>query len=211
LSLLLGKDLLDPLEVEGDFEVPTPPSKPDFIKITLKTPLHREAVIQLRSSEAQWLSARSSFFPTLSANASLFRSGSDFSAPGWSTGLSLSFPLFTGGRDFFNFKSAEEARASAEDSLRNSDLKTENLLENNFASFQNAVENTKVQEAFLKAAQTREEIARAQYLNGLLSFQNWDLIESNLTVQEKSELSSFLSAKTTEANWELAQGKGDIP
>jgi hypothetical protein len=73
------------------------------------------------------------------------------------------------------------------------------------------VENTKVQEAFLKAAQTREEIGKAQYLNGLLNFQNWDQLETNLTSQQKTELSSFLGAKSAEASWELTQGKGVIP
>ena len=105
---------------------------------------------------------------------------------------------------------AEEAKKGAEESLINADLKTESQLASAYAGYQNAVENTKVQEAFLLAAKTREEIAKAQYLNGLLSFQNWDLIETNLTIQEKSELASYLGAKTAEANWELAQGKGEI-
>jgi len=212
LAQLLGNES-DSIEVEGEFEIQTPPENLNFREITMKTPLHNESVAQLHSSQSQWLSARGAFLPSLSANASLFRDGSDFisSTPGWSAGLALSLPIFTGGRNLYTFKSAEEAKKGAEESLRNTDLRTQSQLESSLAAYANAVENTKVQEAFLQAARTREEIAKAQYLNGLLSFQNWDLIETNLTIQEKSELSSYLGAKTAEANWELAQGKGVVP
>jgi outer membrane protein len=214
LARLLGRNQLDPLEVGGDFEVPsTSGETPDFRKLTLTTPAHAQALAQLHSSESRYTSARGDLLPTLSANASLSRSGADFDSlsPGWSAGLSLSFPFFDGGQNIFNLKSAEESKRGAEYDLRSSDMKTAIQLENAFASFQNALDNTQVQQAFLKAAQIREEVAKAQYLNGLLVFQNWDLIETNLTNQQKAELSSRLSAKTAEANWELTQGKGAIP
>jgi outer membrane protein TolC len=215
LSQLLGRAKLDPVEVAGDFDVPDLPSdNPDYMKLTLSTPAHLQSLAQLHLSESQYVSVRGSFFPTLSANASLSRDGEFFDRlddSGWSAGLSLSFPLFTGGRDFFDLKSAEESKYGAEDNLKSTDLKTATALESAFTSFQNAVQNTKVQEAFLQAAQTREEIGKAEYLNGLLIFQNWDDLETNLTNQQKTELSSFLNAKSAEANWELTQGKGVIP
>ena len=215
LSQLLGRTKLDPVEVAGDFDIPDLPADlPDYGKLTLSTPAHLQSLAQLHLSESQYVSARGTFFPTLSANASLSREGDNFDRlynSGWSAGLSLSFPLFTGGRDFFDLKSAEESKYGAEDSLKSTDLKTAASLESAYAAFQNAVKNTKVQESFLQAAQTREEIGKAEYLNGLLNFQNWDQLETNLTSQQKSELSSYLNAKTAEANWELTQGKGVIP
>ncbi|HUO58511.1 MAG TPA: TolC family protein [bacterium] len=214
LAQLLGRALSDSLEVSGSFDVPALAKEtPDFQKLVLQTPAHLQSLAQLHLSESQYVSSRGNFLPTLSANAALSRDGSSFDdmSPSWNAGLSLNFPLFTGGRDFFNLKSAEESKYGAEDNLRNTDLKTASSLESAFTSFQNAVENTQVQEGFLTAAQTREEIAKAEYLNGLLTFQNWDDLETNLTSQQKSELSSYLSAKTAEANWELTQGKGVIP
>lgn len=215
LSQLLGRSKLDPVEVAGEFVVPElPASNPDFKQLTLQTPAHLQSLAQLHLSESGYVTARSAFFPTLTANASLSRGGYNFDNldnPGWAAGLSLNFPLFTGGRDFFDLKSAEESKYGSEDNLKSTDLKTATALESAFASYQNAIEDTSVQLAFLNAAQTREEIGKAEYLNGLLNFQNWDQIETNLTSQQKSELSSFLSAKTAEANWELTQGKGVIP
>jgi outer membrane protein len=215
LSQLLGRNKLDPVEVAGEFVVPElPTSNPDFKQLTLQTPAHLQSLAQLHLSESQYVTARSTFLPTLTANASLSRGGYNFDNldnPGWSAGLSLNFPLFTGGRDFFDLRSAEESKYGSEDNLKSTDLKTATLLETDFAAFQDAIENTTVQQSFLTAAQTREEIAKAEYLNGLLIFQNWDQIETTLTSQQKSELSSLLSAKTAEAAWELTQGKGVIP
>jgi outer membrane protein TolC len=214
LAQILGRRPMDAVEAKGEFSEPALSSGlPDFKNLTLQTPAHRQAVIQLWLSDCSYASARSSFLPTLSANAALSRQGEDFSntQPGWSAGLSLSFPLFTGGRDLFNLRSAQDSQRGAQDGLESTDMKTESQLESSYASLQNTVGQIKVQNAFLKATQTQAEIAKAQYLNGLLIFQNWNQIENSLVSQQKSELSSFLSAQTAQANWEYAQGKGIIP
>lgn len=214
LALLLGRDAFGTVQAAGDFQVPAlQAAVPDFKQLTLQTPAYLQSLAQLHLSESQYVSARGNFLPSLSASGRLGRSDWDSggNSPYWSAGLQLSFPLFTGGRDFFNLQSAEESKGAAEQDLRSSLLKTAASLETAFSSFQNAIENTQVQDSFLAAAQTREEIAKAQYLNGLLTFQNWDQLETNLTSQQKADLSSYLSAKTSEAGWELAQGKGEIP
>ena len=214
LDQTLGRGAMADVEVTGDFENPTvPDSPPDFASLVLQTPAHRQSLAQLHLSESQYVTARGVFFPTLSANASLFQQGLNFdeTRPGWSAGLELSLPLFTGGKDLFNFKSAEESKLGAQDALKASDLKTESSLENSYSSYADAVEQIQVLQAQLTAAQTQEEIAKAQYLNGLMIFVNWNQIENQLITQEKAELSGQLNMETAEANWELAQGKGVIP
>jgi outer membrane protein TolC len=215
LDQVLGRDPMGEIVVQGDFDIPTLASAdPEFAELTLQTPAHRQSLAQLHLSDSQYVSARGNFFPTLSANASLFRDGynlSDLNNTGWSAGFSLSFPVFSGGRDFFNFKSAEESKKGAANNLKSSDLKNESSLENAYASYVDSVQEIQVQKFQLQAVQTQEEIAKAEYLNGLLIFQNWNQIETQLTNQQKTLLSAYLSIKTAEANWELAQGKGVIP
>ena len=214
LDQVLGRSPMEDLEVTGSFEFPLlPDSQPNFKQLTLQTPAHRQAVAQLHQSQVQFASAQGSFLPTLQANASLSQSGWNFdpTQPGWEAGLSLSFPLFTGGQHFFGLQSAGESKIGAEDSLRSSDLKTESSLENNYASYEDAVEQIGVLKSQLTAAQTQEEIAKAEYLNGLMIFVNWNQLENSLTAQQKAELSGFLNEKTAEAQWELTQGKGEIP
>lgn len=213
LDQVLGRNTMDDVEVDGEFNIPELSGTPNFIELTNETPAHLQALAQYHESNSSYVSARSAFFPTLTANANLGGTGAtyDSMAAGWTATLSINFPLFTGGHDLFTLKSAEESKQGAENTLESTDLKTESSLENAYASYVNAVQEIGVQQFQVKAAQTQEEIAKAEYLNGLLIFENWQQIESNLTNQQNTELSDLLSIKTTEANWELTQGKGEIP
>ena len=214
LDQVLGRGPMEDIVIQGDFDKPTlPESTPNFAELTNLTPAHLEALAQLHLSESGYVTARGAFLPTLSANASLYRNGWNFdeNQAGWSAGLVLSMPLFTGGKDLFNLQSAEESKKGSQDALYSTDLKTESQLESAFASFQDASEQIGVLQIQLTAAQTQEEIAKAEYLNGLLIFVNWNQIETALTSQEKAQLSGFLSLETAQAAWELTEGKGVIP
>lgn len=214
LDQVLGRNPMEAIEVQGDFEtISIPDSLPDFVSLTLQTPAHRQSLAQFHQAEVQFASTEGSFLPTLQANASLSQGGLNFAEtqPGWSAGLSLSFPLFTGGQHFFALQSAGESKNGSEDALKSTDLKTESSLESVYASFADAVEEIQVLDSQLTAAQTQEEIAKAEYLNGLMIFVNWNQIENQLITQEKAELSGFSSLETAEANWELTEGKGVIP
>jgi len=214
LAHLLDRDPSKVLEAKGSLEVPSLGSEPpDFIGLAKTTPAYLQALSGLHLAESRLTSARGDFLPTLSANASLSRGGPDLDSlsPSWSAGFSLSLPLLSGGADIFNYKAAEEDKKAAEHDLRATLLETALSLESSFAGLNSALEKVEVQRAFLKATQVREQIAKAQYLNGLLNFQNWDQIETDLTDQEKSELTSLLGAVTTKADWDSIQGKGEIP
>ncbi len=214
LDQVLGRNPMEDVTVQGDFDVPPlPDSNPNFVELTNLTPSHLEALAQLHLSESGYVTARGAFLPTLSANASLSRGGWNFdeSQPGWSAGLVLSMPLFTGGKDLFTLKGAEETKKGSQDALESSDLKTESSLESAYASYVDSLEEIQVQGLQVQAAQTQEEIGKAEYLNGLLIFQNWNQLETALTNQQKTKLSDSLNIKTMEANWELTQGKGVIP
>ena len=45
----------------------------------------------------------------------------------------------------------------------------------------------------------------------MLSFEDWDRIESDLISSQKSDLSGRRNAVLAEANWEKAQGKSRLP
>lgn len=214
LDQVLGRNPMDAVEVQGDFESPSlSDTPPDFVSLTLQTPAHLQALAQLHQAQNQFASSEGAFLPTLQANASLSQGGWNFAEtqPSWEAGLSLSLPLFTGGEHFFDMQSAGESKKGSEDALKSSDLKTESSLESNYASYEDAVEQIKVLQSQLTAAQTQEEIGKAEYLNGLLIFVNWNQLETALTSQQKAMLSGLLSVETSEANWELTQGKGVIP
>jgi outer membrane protein TolC len=84
-------------------------------------------------------------------------------------------------------------------------------LEQAYSGYVQAVEQVNVSQAFVEAAQTRAEISRAQYNNGLLTFNDWNLIENDLTQRQTNYVVSQRDRVSAEAAWEQAQGKGVIP
>jgi len=213
LARVLGRSEIDALEVAGEFTVRTPGETPDFRKMATGIPSTRIAASQLKSARSQVTSARGAFLPSLNASGSMSRGGTEWMPdnPSWSAGLNLSLPLFSGGQDYFNLKSAKSASEQARIGMTTAEKDAALRLEDAFSSFQDAVESTEVQKKSIEASQVREQIASAQYANGLLSYQDWDQLESSLITSQKSRLQGLRAAKVAEADWELAQGKGELP
>ncbi len=122
----------------------------------------------------------------------------------------VSLPLFSGGQTFFDVRSAAAERDRTKATLDSTDNQVVFALQQAFATYQDAAGKVGAQEEFLHAAQVREEIATSQYTAGLLSFQDWDLIEEDLITNQKSMLTSRRDAVITEATWERIQGKSPL-
>jgi outer membrane protein len=209
LNRIIGRSLLGETKVEGTFDVTPPPAEsPDFKALSAEVPSVVIAQTQLKSAKSQVTSAKGEFLPTLNASGSLSRSGESWVPEGtsWRAGLSLSLPLFSGGQDYYSLKSAQSKRDRAETSLEAAKLDAALSIENTYWSFLNAVGFMQVQSKFLSSAQVQEEVAQAQYANGLLSYQNWDQIVSSLVSRRKSELQSRRDTKNAEAQWDLSRG-----
>ncbi len=152
--------------------------------------------------------ARADRAPKFTANATAAKSSSDWPPRDeeWTVGLNVTLPLFEGGR-----RQAGVARARAglrqaeaqERSIRDEALVT---LREALTRFENAAEQAQVQQKFLAAAQARATISRAQYSTGLISFDNWTIIEDDLVRVEKAMLDALANALTAQAAWIQAQG-----
>ncbi|OGS04784.1 MAG: hypothetical protein A3G41_04025 [Elusimicrobia bacterium RIFCSPLOWO2_12_FULL_59_9] len=213
LAKALGRSEFDVIEVTGSFKTASPEEAPEFRFLAARTPAVLQAEAQTRAAEAGVAVSKSQLYPDIAASGSLSRRGSDW-PPGsknWSAGVSLSFPFFPGGRNIFDVKSAlaEERRSRA--GQRSAADQAALDLEDKFAAFQDAAEQTEVRREFLDAAEVRAQIARSQYTSGLLSFEDWDLIENDLISGQKAMLASLRDAVIARAGWERAQGKGLRP
>ncbi|MEK6542917.1 MAG: TolC family protein [Elusimicrobiota bacterium] len=212
LNVVLGRSLFTVIKATGTLSADQPQATPDVEALAVNTPAYRRQLAQHRSAKAALAKARSAFYPDISASASTGRRGNDWppQTDHWSAGLSASLPLFSGGRDYFTVKSADAGLGSAQAALKetlNEELLT---LEDAFAAYQDAFERTQVQDDFLEAAKVRSEIARGQYTSGLLSFEDWDLIENDLIANQKSWLAARREAVIAQAAWLKAQGEGPL-
>ncbi|MBL0058970.1 MAG: TolC family protein [Elusimicrobia bacterium] len=213
LARVLGRDLYNVPVATGSFLTQTPPPTPDFGALAHVTPNVRLAEADLRGAEAGLTLSRGDYYPSL--DATLSQTWLDTRWPpedrAWSGGISLSLPLFAGGAH------VQGVRASQADLARVRALATNVFtqafldLKTDWTVFRDARENVDVQREFTEASEVRALISRSQYTNGLLSFDDWDLIENDLINTHKQWLAVQRNAVRAEAAWENTQGKGLNP
>lgn len=205
----LGRKEFAQLKASGDFQAAeTNRDRPDFGYLADNTPLLKELIAKKEASRLGLKSAEADFFPQIYLNGSLGESSSTWPPDGeqWSAGVSVSFPIFEGGTRIAQVSKAKaelgQARAD-ERSGRDSVLFT---LEDTWTGFQNALDKISVQSKYLEAAVKRAKIANAQYETGLISFDDWVIIEDNLVDTKKSFLDSQSDMLIAEASWIQAKG-----
>lgn len=213
LVRVLGLPPEESVEITGTVpELTRPAQTPVFLDLAEKTPDIRQSQAQLQSAEAGLTTSRSNFYPTLSLKGSVGKNGEDFFPENdlWSVGATLSWSLFSGGRDYFTQKSSFAQKLVAENSLRNLRLDLIAKLRDAYAGFIEAVEDVSVSAAFAEAATTRAEIARSKYNNGLSSFDDWDIIENDLITRQKDLTLKRRDRVIAEATWQKTQGIGEL-
>jgi outer membrane protein TolC len=205
----LGRTGLEPIRAKGDLNmIPTTSKRPDFEALAASTPFLEALAAEKEASQLDLKSAKAEFFPQVYANAHVGRSDAYWPPDNdeWSVGVTLTFPLFEGGRRWAEVSKARAVlnqKQADERSSRDSVILT---LEETWTNVENAIDNVAVQRNFLQAAEERAKIAQAQYSNGLISFDNWTIIEDDLVRTQKSFLDALANAFLAEAQWIQAQG-----
>jgi outer membrane protein TolC len=209
LTKELGRHAFTPLLVGGDFIIPDLNENPDLEKLAANHPNVLKSVAQKNAAAYGINAARGEFFPTVSLEGDASKAGTAWPPRDNESGVGLRFsvPLFEGG-----LKTAELARAkSVYRELAATELSTEDgivlNLQQSWNAFADAVEDIGVQQKFLTAAQERSKIAQAQYSVGLISFDNWTIIEDDLVRQRKTFLDTQAGALKAQADWIEAKGE----
>lgn len=181
-----------------------------FEQLALRHPDYLSALEQEKSAEANYHLAKSQFYPSLDFNAKYGHYDDTFfpEPTRWSAGFTLTVPLFDGMRDYYLTKSnfSKYQAAVLQSRLKKAQL-TLNL-QQTYQDLLEAIQKEKVDLKFKQAAETRAEIARSKYRNGLLDFDAWDLIENDLILRQKNSLISQKDRLIKETLWEQAQGVG---
>jgi len=205
----LGREKFTPIKVTGNFETTEiDRNKPDFEYLTDNTPFLKELIAKKEAARFGLKSAKADFFPQVYLNGSLGKSASDWPPDGeqWSAGLSLSFPIFEGGSRIAKVSKAKAELNQAQADERSGHDSVIFTLEEAWTEFQDAIDKISVQRKYLGAAEERAKIANAQYSTGLISFDDWIIIEDNLVSTKKSFLDSRANMLVAEANWIQAKG-----
>jgi outer membrane protein TolC len=211
LASLMRQWDFSPFLLDGNLRAEVPPTGVSLNDLARVTPSYRSAEARLKAAEQGFIVTRSERFPKIIAKASLIGSGeSDIDRETWETGIAVSLPLFTGGRlsqdIIISGLRKEQSRLDAEKTmldLMNDLLEALNTYRDRYAAMS-------VQDAQRLAAETRATVARTQYEQGLISFQDWDTIENQLITAQRSWLASRRTADQAEAAWQNAMGLSSI-
>lgn len=212
LAKVLGDEEKNTYILSGQVPVANPPEDGtlDFEKLVLDTPAYKNAMAQEDLAKATLTQTESNFYPSLNLTASTGQYGANWypDQNRWSAGLALSIPLFNGARDYFNTRGAIES-LKATTLSKSSTLKDQVVkLKDAYNDYVQAVQRLKVNGSYLEAAQVREKVSRQKYNNGLSTFDDWDIIESDLIKRQKDYLTTERDRIIYEATWEQVLGKG---
>lgn len=209
LTKELGRMEVKPIQVTGNFkDINAKRERPNFEALATSNPSLESMVAKKEAAKLSLKSAKAEFFPQVYANAQAGRSDSYWPPDNdeWSVGATLTFPLFEGGRRWANVSKAKAVLSQAQEDERSTRDSITLTLEQTWTNWQNALDNVAVQKNFLQAAEERAKIAQAQYSNGLISFDNWTIIEDDLVRAKKSFLDAQANALLGEAQWIQTQG-----
>ena len=212
LAAALGREVPVPA-VQGQLMGGPLASLPEYEQLAATVPDVLIAQAQAKAFHEGVRVAKSEYLPTVSAVANITRSDDMFfpQADGWTVGVQINYPFFPGGRNIQDVHTAQSDERRSGQLLRSQWNQTLVNLKQAFNDWQNAVEQLRVQQEFLQAAELRAEIARSQYALGLLTFDNWDIIENDLISQQRAEVAARRDTVLAEAAWEKARGLSLLP
>lgn len=206
LLIAMGTEKMQDVTVSGEFNLSESYNeKPMLNQLLVDVPFLKQLAVSREIAMANQKSTQGALWPSISATSSLGRSGDHFLGDGdtrsASLGLSISMPLFEGGRNIANIQKSHVSFLRSQATEQSGRQQVLLSLEENWKKLIDAIETVDVRKKFLQATEERAKIANAQYGNGLIGFDDWIIIENNLVSAQKSFLSVRAGMMSAEAGW----------
>jgi outer membrane protein len=214
LKSLMNKDHLEVINVSGEIPLPSiDPNREDFNSLATETPTYNQAYANEMVAQENINISRAAFLPDLNLSSLVNRQGESYfpERERWSVALTLTIPIFDGLKDLGTYRSSVETKYATESRKRSTLLDLIPKLRDALNLAKQSDIKYSIDTKFEKAATSRAEIARKKYNNGLLTFEDWDIIESELITRQVNFLLSKKDRVLKYASWENLLGKGSIP
>lgn len=205
----LGRAHFSPVAVKGTFDFSDISRKnPNLELLVADTPFLGDLLAKREKAKFNLKSSKAEFFPEINFNASAGQTSSDWPPRDeyWSMGVTVSLPLFEGGSRLAEIEGAQALLRKADADAQSGRDQVLLALEQDWMIWQDSIDNVLVKKKFLEAAEERSKIAEAEYSNGLISFDDWTIIEDNFVSTKKAFLDTQEQAFIAQANWVLTRG-----
>ncbi|MFA4967021.1 MAG: TolC family protein [Candidatus Margulisiibacteriota bacterium] len=204
LSQLLGAQIA---LVEEDLKF-TASAQQDYDLLTSGAPDYLAAKYQLESADVQRQSTLSGFLPSVSLSGSYRKSGSSWppSTDSNSVSFNVSYSLFPGGTNFIDKIIYDLNYDKAREDFEKSRKDTRYNIVQAYEKYADALEALEISKGYLAAALERSEIAQSQYINGLITYDEWSRIEDSYISAQSNLLNSQKSALSANAAWQKSYG-----
>lgn len=214
LKALMNKDYLDDIQVSGNIPLESLSNKnKDVQDLALETPAYNQAFALEKASDLEIKVAQSAFLPTVDLTGNVNRQGATYfpEKERWTVALTLTVPIFDGMRDVGSIKAATLNKYAAEGRKKTTLLDLIPKLRDAQTQAKQSDIKYSIDEKFQNAATSRAVIARAKYNNGLITFEDWDIIESDLITRQTNFIQSKRDRVAKYAAWETILGRSAIP
>jgi len=210
LCTQLGRMSFSPVRVTSPFAATESTNgMPDFDLLSREHPSYLQLFSQKEASRHSLQAARSAFVPKVSLTSSVGNNSFGNLPPervDWQVGVNVSVPIYQGGTGRATVALARASLNKLTADEQSGYFSLMRSLQQSWKGFRDAADNVAVQKQYLDAANERARIAEAQYSAGLVTFNDWTIIEDNLVTAKKSYLSARSTLLTTEASWVQAKG-----
>jgi|GEM_PF-4544037 len=183
----------------------TLPTAPDFDKIVANLPSVISKQLTILSLICSKRGVENTLGPT--AKVAVMGTATQGSSASLSSGITgfVTVPLGLNGSTETKIKQADIAIAQATADymaeIRNQKLQ----LIDAWNALKNAIDVLSVQTRLVAAAQKRSDIASAQYNSGLITYDNWDLIESQTISQMRQLQTAKVAVAKSNLDWQIQQ------
>ena len=204
LSQLLGQPVASAEEVVALAE----PALPDYEALLNGAPAYMAAKYQLEAAEIQQQSTLNEFLPNVSLNGSYRKGGSSWPPDTDSNSLSVSvsFAFFPGGANFVDQVINNVKLDKAKEDFAKAVKDTRYSIVNAYENLSDALEALAAGKTQLAAATERSNIAQEKYINGLMTYDDWYLIENNYISAQIAVLNAQRNVLTADADWQKSYG-----
>lgn len=212
LETLLGRRTWTRVKADGSFAVSTPVDRrPDFESIVDSHPSLRELTSRKEASRHSVDVASNLFKPRVSLSSSLGNTAFDHDTLDeegldWTVGVTMSIPIYQGGAGRAGVAKARATMRQFDAREKSTWLSLTRILEERWNGMKDSIGKVAVQKQYLDAASERARIAEAQYSSGLLSFNEWIILEDAVVSAKMSYLNAQADMLTAEARWIQAKG-----